>query len=177
MLDQLMQLVQQQGQKTIVENPKVPNEKNEAVMQEASGSVFSGLQDILRTGGPVALKNLFQGAETQDTSNPQVQQIENHFAGNLSQKLGFDANTAKSIAISIIPMVLNQLTNKTKDPNNSSFNIQDMLGSLTGSGSTSNTGGGMMSNLSSIGAKLGLDKDKDGDVDMQDLMGMFGGKK
>ena len=62
---------------------------------------------------------------------------------------GINAETAKSIGAALIPVVLGKLANKTNDPNDSSFNLQDMLGKLAG------------------GA--------DGKFDLTDVMGMFNG--
>ena len=183
MFDQLMELVRESGQQTVVENPVVPNEHNEAVMQEASSSIFSGLQNTMQTGGPGALKSLFQGVQSGDNDNPAVQQVANQFSGNLMQKFGLDSGAAKSIAISLIPMVLSKLMHRSQNADSSSgFSIGNILGSLMGGGAQpaggqpQAAGGGMMGNLSSMGARFGLDKDGDGDTDMKDLMSMFGGR-
>src|SRR5690606_7174173 len=90
MLNQLMELVRDSGQQTVVQNPAVPNEQNEAVLQEASSSIYGGMQQLMQTGGAGALKSLFQGAEQGDMQNPAVQQVANQFSGNLTQKFGFD---------------------------------------------------------------------------------------
>ena len=179
MFDQLMELVRDSGQQTVVENPDVPNEHNEAVMQEASSSIFSGLQNMMQTGGPGALKSLFQGVQSGDTNHPAVQQVANQFSGNLMQKFGLNSGAAKAIAISLIPMVLSKLMHRSQNADSSSgFSIGNILGSLMGGGSQPSgmgqpqqAGGGMLSNL---GTKFGLDKDGDGDTDMKDLMSMFG---
>ena len=47
MFDQLSELVKQFGGEAVVNNPAVPNEQNDAVMQEAGGSILSGLKDKL----------------------------------------------------------------------------------------------------------------------------------
>ena len=44
MFEQLTQLVQQFGNDAVVRNDAIPNEQNEAVMNEASSSIISGLQ-------------------------------------------------------------------------------------------------------------------------------------
>jgi len=181
MFEQLLELVRQNGQQAVVENPAVPNEQNEAVMHEASTSIFSGLQNMMQQGGPGALKGLFEGVQSGDTNNPAVQQVANQFSGNLMQKFGLDSNAAKSIAVSLIPMVLGKLMNRSQSADsNSGFSIGNILGSLMGggpnnapAGGAQTGGGGMMGNLSSLGAKVGLDKDGDGDTDLSDLMAMF----
>jgi hypothetical protein len=174
MFNQLMELVRESGQQAVVENPAVPNEQNEAVMQEASASIYRGLQDTAQTGGPGALKNLFQSLQNGDTNNPGVQQVADHFSGNLMQKFGMNSGAAKSLAASLIPMVLGQLMNRSRNADDSSgFSIGNILGSLMGGSQTQSGGGGLMGNLNSMGTKFGLDKDGDGDTDLNDLMSMF----
>jgi hypothetical protein len=183
MIDQLMDLVRESGQQTVVENPAVPNEQNEAVMQEASSSIFSGLQNVMQTGGPGALKNLFEGVESGDHSHPAVQQVASQTSNNLSEKFGLNSGAAKSIAASLIPVVLAKLMNRSRNADSSSgFSIGNILASLTGGTSQPGVPGGnqqqgsgdIMGNISRMGAKFGLDKDGDGDTDLNDLMRMFG---
>ncbi len=185
-----MELVRENGQQTVVKNPAVPNSQNEAVMQEASSSIFSGMQHMMQTGGPGALKSLFEGVQSGNTNHPAVQQVANDFSGNLMQKFGLDSGAAKALAISLIPMVLGKLMHRTQNaPQGSGFSIGSILGSLMGGGALGGLmgggqsqqaqaqSGGMMGSLSSMGAKMGLDKDGDGDTDLNDLMSMFGGRK
>ena len=184
MFDQLMELVRESGQQTVVDNPSVPNEHNEAVMQEASSSIFSGMQGMMQSGGPGALKSLFEGVQSGNASHPAVQQVANQFSGNLMQKFGLNSDTAKSLAISLIPMVLSKLMGRAQGADSSSgFNIGNILGSLTGGGnsgmgnmnmgaqSQASGSGGM---LDSLGSQFGLDKNGDGHTDLKDLMSMFG---
>jgi hypothetical protein len=183
MFDQLMELVRESGQQTVVQNPEVPNEHNEAVLQEATSTIQNSMQDMAQTGGPRALKTLFEGAEAGDTQNPAVQQVANNLSGNLMQKFGLNSGIAKSIAISLIPMVLGKLMGRARGADsNSGFSMGNILGSLLGGGalagmipgmggSTQQQGGGGM--LSNMGTKFGLDRDGDGDTDLNDLMSMF----
>ncbi len=166
-----------------------------AVSQVASQSLFSGMQDILQQGGPSALKNLFQGASQGDTSNPQMQQMTEHFSGNLTQKLGIGSGMARTIAMAAIPMLLSHFFNRTKDPNNSSFDITNILGSLMGGGMAGGLGG-MLGGGGGLGGMLGgmlggntptsgnaqaqspglgglLDRNGDGKTDLNDLIAMF----
>ena len=171
-----MDLIRESGQQTVVENPEVPNDQNEAVMQEASSSIAGGVQHLMQHGGPEAVQSLFEGVQQGDTSHPAVQQVSNHFAGNLMQKFGMNSGTAQSIAMSLIPMVLGKLMHRSGGAQGGGFNIGSILGGLMGGGAAGGPtggGGGMLGGLSSMGAKLGLDKDGDGDVDMNDLGSMF----
>jgi hypothetical protein len=45
------------------------NEQNEAVIEEAGSSIFSGLQKIAAEGGVEQLASLFQGDNAQNASN------------------------------------------------------------------------------------------------------------
>ena len=182
MFEELMQIIQQQGQQAVVANPDVPNEHNEAVMQEASNSITSGMTQMLQQGGPGAIKQLFEGVQSGDNNNPAVQKLSGGFAGNIMEKFGISGNAAKALAISLIPVVLNKVMGRAKDPNEPGFNIGSILGGLMGGGNAAPqgqvaaaapAGGDIMSTLSTMGAKFGLDKNGDGKTDLSDLMKMF----
>jgi hypothetical protein len=49
-------------------------------------------------------------------------------------KFGLDESAASSIAASLIPIVLQKLVHKTNDANDGSFDIQRIVGGLTGGG-------------------------------------------
>ena len=164
MLDQLMNIIKQHGQQAVVENSAVPNEHNEAVMQEAGSSIFGGLQQMISGGNMEQITNLLQ-----DNNSSAVNGLSENFAGNIAQKFGINAETAKNIAGGLIPQVLNSLKNKANDPNDKSIDLQGIIGSLT-----SGNGGGVQNIINSVGAQFGLDKDKDGDVDLGDITKMFG---
>ncbi len=190
-----MRMAQQYSPEVLNNNQEVQSTQQGAIAEEASTSMFTGMQELLRTGGPGAIKGLMQGAQSQDPNNPQVQQVSQHFENNLTQKMGISSGLAKTIGMALIPMLLSRLFNRTKDPNDSGFNIQDMLGSLMGGGAAGGLGGmlgGMLGGgqqsgpqmqpqtagvsggmLSNLGTQFGLDKDGDGDTDMNDLMAMF----
>jgi hypothetical protein len=164
MLDQLMNIIKEHGQKAVVENNEVPNEHNDAVMQEAGSSIFGGLQQMISNGKMEDLTGLLQG-----NNNNAANGLAENFAGSIAQKFGINAESAKNIAGGLIPQVLGSLVSKAKDPNDKSIDLQGILGSLT-----SGKGGGVQNILNSVGGQFGLDKDKDGDVDFGDIAKMFG---
>jgi len=51
MLDQLFNLVKQFGQDTVVNNPEVPNEYNEEIMEDANSTIRRGFQNIMDGSG------------------------------------------------------------------------------------------------------------------------------
>lgn len=174
-----MQLIQQSGQQAVVENNEVPNEYNDAVLNEAQQSITSGLQGLAATG---ELNTLMESAQRgQDVAaHPAVQQMSNNFMGGIMEKFGLNKGTAATIAASIIPMVLGKIMNSNSGGNaglqqGGGFDLGGLLSSLTGGGAPqgSQQGGGLLGNLSNIGAKMGLDKDGDGDVDLGDLTKMI----
>lgn len=106
MFEQLTQLVQQFGNESVVKNDAIPNEQNEAVMNEASSSILSGLQNIVSGGGVDQLAGLFQGNNALDSSNPVVQKLTEQLTGNLGEKFGINSKTASSVAGNLIPQIL-----------------------------------------------------------------------
>ena len=175
MLDQLMQLIQQSGQQSVVENNEVPNENNDAILNEAQQSITSGLQDLASTGQLNTLMDSVQNGQPA-TDHPAVQNISNNFMGSIMEKFGLNKGTAATIAAAIIPMVLGKMMNKGGAQQGSGgFDLGGLLSSLTGGANATpaqgqqSGGGGIMDTISSIGAKLGMDKDGDGDVDLNDL--------
>lgn len=167
MFEQLTQLVQQYGGAAVVNNNAVPNEHNEAVISETSNSIFAGLQKIASEGGGEQLAGLFSGKTPIDSSNPVVQQITQQLSGSLGQKFGLSSEASSGVASGMIPQILSSLVNKAKDPNDSSFQISDIISSITGN---SGQASGIMDTISKYGMQFGLDQNNDGKVDVADVL-------
>lgn len=167
MFEQLTQLVQQYSGTSVVNNAAVPNEQNEAVINETSNSIFTGLQKIASEGGGEQLASLFNGNSSIDSSNPVVQQITQQLSGSLGEKFGLSSETSSGVAAGMIPQILSSLINKAKDPNDSSFQISDIISSLTGN---SNQASGIMETINKYGMQFGLDQNNDGKVDVTDVL-------
>lgn len=166
MLEELSKLVKQYGNQAVVNNNAVPNELNEGVMDEASTSIFSGLQNIISEGGTEKIGELFQGNNAGSTANPVVKQLTEQLSGNLGEKFGLNSNAASGVASDLIPKVLGSLIGKAKNPNDKSFEISDLVNSL--SGGAGNTA--VMDAIQKYGGQFGLDQNNDGKVDMGDAM-------
>jgi hypothetical protein len=146
MLEQLANLVKQFSGDAVVNNPDIPNEHNENVMAEATSSISGGLQNAIAGGGLQNVLGLLTGGGGNGGSgimgNSLVQSMVGSFAGKLLSKYGISPQIAGPLATSLIPKVLNGLISKTNDSNDSSFNLQGILSSLTGQGGQQQAGGG-----------------------------------
>ncbi|HNP21541.1 MAG TPA: DUF937 domain-containing protein [Panacibacter sp.] len=142
MLENLFNLVKEHAGDAIINNPAIPNEKNDDAIHAASSSIFSGLQNAFANGGTGDIMSLFSDSQNSGSTSI-AQNIHGGFVENLVSKLGIDSAQASSIATTLIPSVLQNFVHKTNDPNDKSFDLQGILGSLTGGGQ-SNAGTGIM---------------------------------
>ena len=168
MLENLLELVKQHAGEAIVNNPAIPNEQNDAVIQETTQSITGGLQNMLASGGITDVLNMFRG----QGGSSVTQHISGGVIQNLMNKFGLNQSAASGIAGSLVPGILQNLVNQTNDPGNSSFDIQGIFNSLSGGRTQGIDVQGLLSKVTQGG---GLDKDGDGDVDLQDLTAMFSG--
>jgi Bacterial protein of unknown function (DUF937) len=165
MFEQLTELVKQYGGDAVINNPAVPNEHNEAVMEEAGGSILTGLKDMVTTGNVGDLAGLLSRKTPVDSNNPVVQELIGKVTGNLGEKFGLSSEAAGSVAGGLIPQILGGLINKAKDPNQPGFNISDLISSISGGND-----GGLMEAVSKYGGQFGLDQDGDGQIGMSDAI-------
>lgn len=147
MLEQIAQLVKQYGQQSVIDNPEIPNNLNNQVMTEATSTITGGLQNILSGGGLQGLLGLFGNNQGQSRggilSNPIVAMMVGHLANKLIQKMGLSPSAANGISNNIIPNVLSNLTQRTisNDPQDNGFDLNDLIGSLTGGNARQAAGG------------------------------------
>lgn len=165
MFEQLTELVKQYSGDAIVNNPAVPNEQNEAVMEEANGSILSGLKDMVASGNIGDLAGMLSGKTPIDMNNPVVAELAGKVTSNLGDKFGLTPDAAGSVAGGLIPQVLSGLVNKAQDPNQPRFNVQDIIASIS-----NGQGGGLMDMVTKYGGQFGLDQDGDGQVGMSDAV-------
>ncbi|MEO5944378.1 MAG: hypothetical protein ABIP30_10090 [Ferruginibacter sp.] len=185
MLEELMDLIKQNSQQAVVENPAVPNDQNAAVMQETGSTIMSTLQSMLASGKANEVMSLFSGQGGNVNDHPVTQNISGNLISNLMSKFGLNGQQAGGIVSSILPMILSKLVNKTNDTNDGSFNIQSIFNSLSG-GSTGGidiqsilskfTGGGNNSGGNTTSGSNPLDQNGDGKVDLSDITAAFSNK-
>ena len=166
MFEQLTQLVQQYGQDAVVKNNAVPNENNEAVMNEASNSILDGLKSMASGANVSDLASLINGNSAANADNPVVQKLTEQLTGKLGEKFGMDSESASGVATNLIPKVLSSLVGNANDPNHKGFEVSDLVNAISGGNGNS----GLMDAVSKYGGQFGLDQNADGKVDMSDAM-------
>ncbi|MES2647181.1 MAG: hypothetical protein V4717_09920 [Bacteroidota bacterium] len=169
MIDKLINLIRQNANDGIINNNAIPNEKNEQAVETAGSSIMATLQNALSGGRIKDVLGFFKSGNPQ--SETIVQEATANYANELQSNVGISETAAAAAASQVVPQAMQQLAQKTVDPSDNSFNIQDIFNNLSG-GKT----GGM--DLQGMLNKFGggkLDKDGDGDVDLADLKSMFSG--
>jgi hypothetical protein len=170
MIENLNGLVKQNADATIINNPAIPNERNEEAVQEASTAIEDSLKTSLSGGNVKEVANLFDGTSQNITANPVTQQATGSFIERLEKRFGLNVNQAANIANNLIPTVLTRLVQKASDPADNSFDIQKIFNEVS-SGKTE--GMDVKAMLARLKGKM--DKDHDGDLDLQDLKAFFVG--
>ena len=165
MLEELFNLVKGAANDSVVNNPEVPNEKNDEIVAEATNTVASGLRNIVAGGGAQNLLSLFGGNNSQQSggllNNPIVNMMIGHLSDKLMNKFNLGGTQANNVASGLIPNVISSLINKTNDPSNSTFSLDGLLHSITGGESSQiaqqqgGSGGGLMDILSQFSGSGG----------------------
>jgi hypothetical protein len=185
MLEQISELVKHYGQDAVVNNPNIPNEDNNAVMAEATNTITSGMQNMLAGGGLQDIISMFTGGGGNAAGNgngiagllknPMVTMMVGHLISKLTGKFNMNPAQASQVSNNLIPNVLKDLVTKTKstDPSNDAFDLNDLIGSLTGGNvatSETNSGGfdfqDLIGKLSGVGGASGAS----GGFDLQDII-------
>ena len=169
MSENLINLVRQNAGDAVINNPAIPNEKNEAAVETAGGSIMATLKNALASGRLNDVLGFFKNGK--QGSPELVQEATNNYSQDLQNKLGLAPAEAGKTAAALVPQTMQQLATKTADPSDSSFNIQDIFNKLSGNKTSGFNMEKMLNKFS--GGKF--DKDGDGDVDFQDLKSMFAG--
>ena len=170
MLENLLNLIRAHAEDSIINNPAIPNERNEEAINTTSDSIINGLQNALASGNINDVMHMFNSSHNV-TGSPVAQGIQNNLIENLMHRFGLQNSQASGIAASIIPIVLKQLVHKTNDPNDNSFNIQGIFNQLSGG----KTGGLDIGGLITQFTGRGQQQNSGGGI-FDTLKGLFGGQ-
>lgn len=133
MFDQLLSLVKENAGTDIIENAAIPNERNDEAVEAATQSISDTFQNAIQSGNVQDVMQLFNDNGNNVSAQPLAQNMQGSLVDKLTSQFGLSGSQAGGIASSLIPMVLNKFIRKTNDPNDSSFDISSILGSLGGS--------------------------------------------
>jgi hypothetical protein len=156
MLENLLELVKSNAGDSVVKNTAVPNEHNDAVINQASGSIVESLKSQM-AGGNIGDLLSTLGGKTGITNNPVVANVISSVSGSLMSKFGLSKEAASSVSDKLVPDVMTQLVKKTNDPNDSSFDLGGIFNTLSGGKTKDLDLGSILSgngNLQDIASKL-----------------------
>src|SRR5262245_48700738 len=109
MIDQLIKLVQQNAGDAIVKNNALPNQFNNAAIEEVAQQIFNGMQSQVSSGNMQQVTSMFTGGNMGSlVNNPMVAQMISNIAGSFASKFGISQQAAQTIAMGLIPQVMNQ---------------------------------------------------------------------
>lgn len=149
MFETLMNLVQQNAGQSVINNPAIPNDQNDSVMQTVTGSIMNGLGQQGQGGGLGSLLGMVtgQGGGGNFDSHPTTQGVQQHVQQDLMSKLGISPQVAMSVAGALVPMVLSKLMHKAADPNDSSVDTGSLMSAFGGGQQSGGGLGGMLGGL------------------------------
>lgn len=142
MFDNLLDLVKEHSGDAIINNPAIPNEKNDEAIRTATTSIVDTLKSQVSGGNLNSVMDLFNGHVD---SSAVSSALHSNVASDLMSKLGIDSAQAGHIVSSVLPKVMEQFVKKTNDPDDKSFNITDIVSSLGGSDA-----GGMLGKITGL---------------------------
>ena len=129
MFENLVNLIKENAGEAIINNTAIPNEHNDSAIQSTATSIMDALRNHVGNNGIEGLTSMISDGSI---NGGLMDVIKNNVSGSLMQKFGLDCGAAGNIVSSLIPTVMQKFTQQTNDPNNSNFDLQGIIGSLSG---------------------------------------------
>ena len=104
MLESLFNLIKEDGTDAVINNPAIPNEKNDAVLANATHAVTEELQGVLAGGGLQSVLSLFNSGGNNSggngflNNNPIVSNIISSYTSKLTNNHRIAGDQANGIA-------------------------------------------------------------------------------
>lgn len=89
MLEQLLNLVKENAGDAIINNPAIPNERNEEAVSFATDGIINGFKSHLSSGNVGDVLQML-GGKSDINNNPITNTISNQVAGGLMEKFGLN---------------------------------------------------------------------------------------
>lgn len=159
MINKIESLLKGYAQEAVADIKEIPTGQTDAVADAASGSIIDILKKKISSGDVSSLINSFK-------DDSAIQATTHEISGNLTQKLsglGINVDSAKNIALSILPVILSKFSKGAGS--SSGLEFQSLLGKL-----------GDKVDLSTLGNMLSGDDDKsDKGSDKDGILGKLKG--
>lgn len=140
MFDKIMGLVKDQVTNSIGSIPGIPADKKAQTIETTASSLMDGLKQHAVGGG---LQSLLGGGGAPSGLSSGV-------VSALTQKVGLSPAIAQSVVAAVIPAVMSLFKKKIADPKEPGFNLESLVGGLTGG-----SGGGLMGAIGGLFGKKG----------------------
>lgn len=160
MMEEIMNLIKGQVEKTVASDMEIPKEKKKVTVETTTNSLIDGLKQYATPDNMSALTSLFGGGKLEDTDAVSMSKgLESNMVSALTSKAGLSTDSAQKLAMIVIPAVISLFGKKISDKNAPGFNIGSLIDTFTG------TGKGKNKNSNPLGNLMGM------------LGGLFGGNK
>lgn len=131
MIENLTQLVRDNAIEAIINNPSIPNEHNNAAIEQISITIIESLKCQIIGGGLKEVLGLFEN-KAQLKGHVVLYDLNNCVINDLISKFGISHAAASDVAAKIISPVIEKLIKKTNDPADSSFEVKGILSVVGG---------------------------------------------
>src|SRR4051812_10790862 len=132
MFDPLFKIVEQNAQKSIIQNTSIPDQLNNAAIKEVTNQIFTNLKGQVAQGNVQQVISMFKTNSKGMQSNPIVSAIITSVAESLAAKFAIQQSVAESVAAAMVPTVMNEVVRKANDPRDIEFDLQQMMRGMTG---------------------------------------------
>jgi len=157
MFEKMLGMVKDEVANAVGGMSTIPQAKQGAVVETTANSLMNGLKQYANPaslGALLEIGGVAKGAA--GGSSKMMSGLSSGVVGDLTSKLGLTPAVAQSIAASVIPAVMSLFKKHVDDPAQPEFNLQSIVGSLTGASDASGgSGGGLGSVLSGLGSLFG----------------------
>lgn len=148
MINEIFNLVEKYAGEVITNNPNVPEAKKDVAIATTTDAVKDGLKGYLNPTNIATLAGMLSGNHSTSGSSSIVETLKNSVIGALSNKAGLSNTVSSGIAASLIPMLINAVTKRMNDPNDSGFNVESLINAF--SHNDGGQGGGILGALGGL---------------------------
>lgn len=136
MFEKLFMLVKNNAGMAVIDNPVIPVKYHEAVINEASSSIIEVLKGQMENGKLKDMIKYFQFPGIYN--NPLINSTVNKFANKLNNYYGIEPKEALATSKALIPQVMQELIQQSKEEQNNDFALGKLLTMLSGNYNTNN---------------------------------------